>query len=69
MQPVFWLLLALVMTALGYRLRHLDEVYALALYIVALLSGLWGFSLVPSTVQLTMGAIAIGWLQMSGRRN
>ncbi|MDV3352403.1 hypothetical protein D0962_03645 [Leptolyngbyaceae cyanobacterium CCMR0082] len=69
MQPVLWLLLALGMTALGYRLRHRDEVYALALYIVALLSGLWGFSLVPSTVQLTMGAIAIGWLQMSSRRN
>ena len=69
MQPILWLLLALVMTTLGYRLRHLDEVYALALYIVALLSGLWGFSLVPSTVQLTMGAIAIGWLHMGSRRN
>ena len=69
MQPLFWLLLALSVTVLGYRLRHLDEVHAMALYVVGLLSGIWGLSLVPSTVQLMIGAIAIGWLQIGSLRN
>ena len=68
MQPVFWMVFALTITALGYRLYRQDEVYAIALYVIGLLSGIWGFSLVPSTVQLTMGAIAIGWLQIGTLR-
>ncbi|MEM1254775.1 MAG: hypothetical protein AAGI69_20250 [Cyanobacteria bacterium P01_H01_bin.21] len=69
MQPIFWLLFALCATVLGRRLRHLDEVHAMALYSVGLLSGIWGFSLVPSTVPLTLGAIVIGWLQIGSLRN
>lgn len=69
MQPTFWMVVALMMAVLGYRLYRQDEVYAIALYILGLLSGLWGFSLVPSTVQLTMGVIAIGWLQIGSLRN
>ncbi|MEM9482707.1 MAG: hypothetical protein AAGA83_03355 [Cyanobacteria bacterium P01_F01_bin.116] len=57
------------MTVLGYRWRHLDEVYSMALYIVGVLSGIWGLSLVPGTVQLMIGAIAIGWLQFGNLRN
>lgn len=69
MQPLFWLLFALGITVLGYRWRHLDEIHSMALYITGLLSGIWGLSLVPSTVQLTLGAIAIGWLQLGSLRN
>ena len=69
MQPWFWLLFALGVTVLGYRLRRSDEVHAMALYVVGLLSGIWGLSLVPSTVQLTIGAIAIGWLQIGSVRH
>ena len=69
MQPIFWLLFALCATVLGRRLRHLDEVHAMALYSVGLLSGIWGFSLVPSMVPLTFGALVIGWLQIGSLRN
>ena len=64
MQPFFWLCFALSMTVLGYRLYRRDEVHAIALYSIGVLSGIWGFSLVPSTVQLTIGAVVIGWLQL-----
>lgn len=64
MQSYLLLFLAFIVTVLGYRLHHLDEVHAMALYSVGLLSGIWGFSQVPSTVQLTIGALAIGWLQV-----
>ncbi len=69
MQPIFWLFFALGTTVLGYRLRHLDEVHSMALYSVGLLSGIWGFSLVPSAVQIMVGALAIGWLQIGTFRN
>ena len=69
MQPILWLFFALGITILGYRLRHLDEVHSMALYSVGLVSGIWGFSLVPSAVQLTIGALAIGWLQFGSLRN
>ncbi|MEO0867847.1 MAG: hypothetical protein AAFY17_05230 [Cyanobacteria bacterium J06642_11] len=69
MQSIFWMVVALMMIVLGYRLYRQDEVYAIALYILGIISGLWGFSLLPSTVQLTMGVIAIGWLQLSSLRN
>ncbi|MEM6254516.1 MAG: hypothetical protein AAF821_16490 [Cyanobacteria bacterium P01_D01_bin.156] len=68
MQPLIWIVFALTMVALGYRLYRQDEVHAIALYIIGLLSGMWGFSLVPSALQLTMGAVAIGWLQLSALR-
>lgn len=69
MQPIFWMIFALMMAVLGYRLYRQDEVYAIALYSLGLLSGIWGFSLAPSTVQLTIGAIAIGWLQLGSLRS
>lgn len=69
MQPIIWLFFALGMTVLGYRWRHLDEVHSMALYSVGLLSGIWGFSLVPSAVQITVGALVIGWLQIGTFRN
>lgn len=69
MSPFFWLFFALSMTVLGYRLYRLDEVHAISLYSVGLLSGIWGFSLAPGTVQLTMAAVVIGWLQLGSLRH
>ena len=62
------LFFAFTVIVLGHRLHHLDEVYAMALYSLGLLSGIWGFSLVPSTIQLTMGVLAIGCLQIESRQ-
>ncbi len=59
MQPFFWLCFALSMTVLGYRLYRRDEVHAIALYSIGVLSGIWGFSLVPSTVQQPLALLLL----------
>lgn len=69
MQWVLLLTIAFVLTGLGRRLSSIDEVYALALYIAGLFSILGGFALAPISAQLTLGALALGWVQASTLRS
>ncbi|MEO0489653.1 MAG: hypothetical protein AAF215_20225 [Cyanobacteria bacterium P01_A01_bin.123] len=65
-----WLLLlvvALLFTTLGKALRLADEVYVIAIFSTGILSACWGFITAPSTVQLGLGMVALGWLQVSSR--
>ncbi|MEL6776947.1 MAG: hypothetical protein AAFO06_06795 [Cyanobacteria bacterium J06597_16] len=55
---MLWLVVmavTLMLVACGKRLRALDEVYAMALYIAAGMSGLWGIAIAPTEAQLILG--------------
>lgn len=65
----FWLLAAAIaFTNLGKHLQSRDEVYAIATYSAGILSALWGFAIAPTAAQLTLGILALGWLQVSSFR-
>ena len=48
---IFWLW--------GRRLQIVDEVYSVALYISAVISGLWGFWIAPAEAQLTVAFLTL----------
>lgn len=65
-----WLLLLVVAVSfatLGKALKLADEVYIIAIFSAGLLSACWGFITAPTTVQLSLGMLALGWLQVSSR--
>jgi len=67
---MLWLILlsiALVLATVGWRLKAIDEVYFLALYSSVGVSAVWGFIVAPVSAQLTLGALALGWVQMKYR--
>lgn len=69
---MYWLILfaiAITLAGLGKRLASVDEVYALALYIAGLFSSLGGLVLAPTSAQITLGVLALGWLQASAIRS
>lgn len=68
MSSLILLITSLGLIVLGQRLRPVDDVYPLALYSASLLSGLWGFAVASGTIQLTIVACALGWLQVGSLR-
>ena len=62
-----WLILltaALVLATLGKYVKPIDEVYAIAAYGTGFLIGLWGFVVAPISVQVILGVLVFGWLQV-----
>lgn len=68
MQWSMLLAAALIFAVLGKYLKPVDEVYAVATYTAGILSALWGFAIAPISAQLTLGVLALGWLQVSSLR-
>ncbi|NET36932.1 MAG: hypothetical protein F6K19_33720 [Cyanothece sp. SIO1E1] len=69
MQWLMLLAVALVLKFLGQHLQQTDEVHALAIYSAGILSVIWGFAIAPASAQLTLEALAFGWLQVSSLRS
>lgn len=61
---MLWLvliLLALGLWKMSDRLKSLDEIYSLAAQIASIISSIWGFLVAPSTVQIAISIVLLGW--------
>lgn len=70
MGTYFWLVMltiALGLVGLGKWLADIDEVYGLAVYVLSTLIALWGLAIAPSATPLTLGVLALGWVQVSSQ--
>lgn len=66
--PWFVLLTLALGLAIGGRwFTRQEEVYGLALYSAAGLSGLWGWAIAPPPVQLSVGVLGLAWVQLRSR--
>ena len=63
---LWWLLLvvALSFVVIGRRLQPMDEVHALAVYVIGGFSFIWGFAIAPASTQLLLELLACGWLRL-----
>ena len=65
---IAWLALlmgALVLAFWGRLLATQDEVYALAIYSASSLMAIWGLAIAPSPTPITLGVLALGWVQIA----
>lgn len=59
------LAIALGLGVLGNWLADIDEVYSLAVYAMGILLFFWGLAIAPSATPLTLGVLALGWVQVN----
>jgi|GEM_PF-2952717 len=55
---------ALTLIVLGNRLVRNDEILGLAAYISSIVMAVWGLFVVPSITSISLGLLALGWLQL-----
>jgi len=55
---------ALTLIVLGNRLVRNDEILGLAAYISSIVMAVGGLFVVPSITSISLGLLALGWLQL-----
>ncbi|MEO1591972.1 MAG: hypothetical protein AAFU71_11855 [Cyanobacteria bacterium J06632_22] len=68
MQSLLWIAVACSLLAVANLLSK-DEVHTLALGSAGIFTGLWGLATAPSLLQIGLGLLTVGWLQVGWLRS